>query len=262
LRRALAGSPARWVQLPSAGIEPFVAAGVIDERRQWTCAKGTFGHACAEHALGFMIMAARRMHEHARARSWHGEGEHSRERRLHGCTVVVVGTGGIGAPLPGMLAPLGARVVGVNRSGRQLDGAVRTVTWDRLAEVLPDADFVVLAAAYTAETKGLFDAHMLSLMRPDAWLINVARGGLVDTDALVDALRRKALGGAALDVTDPEPLPDGHPLWSLDDVVITPHVANTWIMGLPELRARITRNVRKFATGEPLEGPVDPALGY
>jgi D-3-phosphoglycerate dehydrogenase len=121
---------------------------------------------------------------------------------------------------------------------------------------------VVVAAAYTPETKGLFDAEMLARMRPDAWLINVARGGLVDTDALVGALRRKEIAGAALDVTDPEPLPDDHPLWSLDDVVITPHVANTWVMGLPELRARITRNVRRFAAGETLEGPVDPSLGY
>jgi phosphoglycerate dehydrogenase-like enzyme len=262
LGRALEASPARWVQLPSAGIESFFAAGVIDPERQWTCAKGTFGHACAEHALGFMIMAARRMHEHARAHTWKGEGPHSREKRLHGSTVVIVGTGGIGAPLPAMLAPLGARAIGVNRSGRPLKGAERTLTWDRLAEALPGADYVVLAAAYTAETKGLFDARMLSHMHSDAWLINVARGGLVVTDALVDALRRGALGGAALDVTDPEPLPTGHPLWSLENAVITPHVANTWIMGLPELRARIARNVRRFAAGEPLEGPVDPALGY
>ncbi|MFN2491119.1 MAG: D-isomer specific 2-hydroxyacid dehydrogenase family protein [Actinomycetota bacterium] len=262
LGRVLESSPARWVQLPSAGIEPFVTAGVVDPSRSWTCAKGTFGHACAEHALGFMIMAARRMHEHARAHAWHGEGPDSRERRLWGCTVVVVGTGGIGAPLPAMLAPLGARVIGVNRSGRPLDGADRTVTIDELPGVLPEADFVVLAAAYTPATKGLFDAAMLGRMAPQAWLINVARGGLVDTDALVAALEDGSIGGAALDVTDPEPLPAGHPLWSLDDVIITPHVANTWVMGLPELCARIARNVHRFAAGEPLEGPVDPELGY
>jgi phosphoglycerate dehydrogenase-like enzyme len=262
LKETLESSPARWVQLPSAGVEPFFDAGAIDPGRQWTCAKGSYGHACAEHALGLMIMAARRMHEHARATTWRTPGTRQPERRLWGRTVVVIGTGGIGAPLPGMLEPLGARVVGVNRSGRPLEGAERTVSISQLASVLPQADYVVVAAAYTSETKGLIDAEMLSHTKPDAWLVNVARGGIVDTGALVDTLERGALGGAALDVTEPEPLPAGHPLWSLENVIITPHVANTPAMGLPDLCARITSNVRRFAAGEPLEGAVDPALGY
>jgi phosphoglycerate dehydrogenase-like enzyme len=103
---------------------------------------------------------------------------------------------------------------------------------------------------------------MLSRMGPKAWLVNVARGGIVDTGALVDALRAKQIGGAALDVTDPEPLPDGHPLWVLDNALITPHVANTWEMALPELRGLVRRNVAHFAAGEPLEGVVDPLTGY
>jgi phosphoglycerate dehydrogenase-like enzyme len=263
LAHALEGSPAAWVQLPFAGIEPFVAAGVVDDKRTWTCAKGIYGESCAEHALAFMLVAAHRMHAHLRATSWTAEDAKSGERRFHAhASVVIVGTGGIGRSLASMLVPFEARVVAVNRSGRRLPEAQRTVTIDRLPEVLPEADYVVLAAATTDETKGMFDAAMLGRMKSDAWLVNVARGALVDTDALVDALEQRAIGGAALDVTAPEPLPDDHPLWSLDNAIITPHVANTWVMGLPALCALVTRNVAKFAAGRELDGLVDPARGY
>jgi D-2-hydroxyacid dehydrogenase (NADP+) len=263
LGRELEASPARWIQLPFAGIEPFVTAGVIDPNRVWTCAKGIYGESCAEHALAFMLVAAHRMHVHLAATRWIAEDDKSRERRFHGrASVVIVGTGGIGRSLAAMLVPFDVRVVAVNRSGREVPEAERTVTIDHLSEVLPGADYVVLAASTTDETKGMFDAAMLARMKSDAWLINVARGALVDTDALVDALVEGVIGGAALDVTAPEPLPDGHPLWSLDNALITPHVANTWVMGLPALRGLVTRNVARFAAGEELEGLVDPALGY
>ncbi|MGH2754375.1 MAG: NAD(P)-dependent oxidoreductase, partial [Actinomycetota bacterium] len=120
----------------------------------------------------------------------------------------------------------------------------------------------VLAAALTDATRGLFDSLMLEYMKEDAWLINVARGGLVVTDDLVKALDYRLIGGAALDVTDPEPLPDSHLLWFLDNVLITPHVANTWDMALPELTALVARNVGRFAEGRQLEGLVDVAAGY
>lgn len=267
LKELLKDCPARWVQLPFAGIESFFAANAIDGDRTWTCAKGIYGPATAEHALALILMAARRLHVHAGATSWAsearlGSGFGASERRLAGATVVIVGTGGIGRSLVQMLAPLGPRIIGVNRSGAELAGAKRTVTADRLGEVLPEADFVVLAAAHTPETHHLIDAAALDALPSHAWLVNVARGGLVDTGALVDALRRGAIGGAALDVTDPEPLPEGHPLWSFDNVVVTPHVANTWDMALPELAALVGRNVRRFAQGEELEGLVDPSAGY
>ena len=267
LKELLADCPARWVQLPFAGIESFFAAGVIEPGRIWTCAKGIYGPATAEHALALILMAARRLHVHAGATSWAsearvGSGFGASERRLAGATVVIVGTGGIGQALVQMLAPLGPRVIGVNRSGRELDGADLTVTSGRLDEVVSEADFVVLGAAHTPETHHMVDAATLAIMREGAWLINVARGALVDTEALVAALAERAIGGAALDVTDPEPLPDGHPLWDLDNAVITPHVANTWDMALPELAALVGRNVRRFGAGEGLEGLVDPGAGY
>jgi D-2-hydroxyacid dehydrogenase (NADP+) len=263
LKQALERSPARWVQLPFAGIEPFVSAGVIDEGHAWTCAKGIYGESCAEHALAFMLVAWHRMHDHIGATRWHPEDSSSTERRFHGqAKVAIVGTGGIGGSLASMLEPFDAHVIGVNRSGRSLAGAQRTVVVAELSEVISEVDFVVLAAATTSETEGLLDEAMFARMNPSAWLINVARGALVDTDALVDALQRRVIAGAALDVTTPEPLPEGHPLWELDDCIITPHIANTWVMGLPALCSLIERNVAHFVAGEPLEATVDPKLGY
>ena len=262
LKELLQTSPARWVQLPFAGIESFVRAGVIDPALTWTCAKGTYGHACAEHALALMLVAARRIHRHVRERTWIQPGLGSPERRLKGQTVLIVGTGGIGRALVPMLRPLGARMLGVSRSGAPVEGIERTATTTALPELAAEADFVVLCAALTPETEGMIDGSVLAAMRSTAWLVNVARGGLVDTDALVAALRGRSIGGAALDVTDPEPLPDGHPLWDEPDAVITPHIANTWDMAIPDLAALLRRNVAAFAAGEPLEGLVDPALGY
>ncbi len=262
LAKLLENSDVEWVQLPFAGIEPFFDADVIDPNLTWTCAKGIYGPACAEHAVALMLAAARRIHVHARAKSWSRLGLDSPEYRLEDRTVVVVGTGGIGAALVPMVEPLGMRVIGVNRSGRALGGAERTVVVDQLESVLPEADFVVVAAAHTEATHHLFDKAKLSAMKSDTWIVNVARGGLIDTDALVAALEAEEIGGAALDVTEPEPLPDGHQLWDLDNCLITPHLANTWAMGLAELPHLVRRNVAARAAGKQLEGLVDPELGY
>lgn len=259
LERVLEGTSIKWVQLPFAGIEKFAEAGVLNPALTWTCAKGAYGPSCAEHAVGFMLAAARRLHVHIPARSWAGQGP---ERRLKGSTVLIVGTGGIGRSLVAMLQPLEPRILAANRSGRPLEGAERTETSDRLAELVPEADYVVVAASLTPATKKMFNRQVLEAMQPDAWIVNVARGGLIDTDALVEVLRERRIGGAALDVTEPEPLPDGHPLWTLDNAIITPHVANTWSMALPELVEMVRRNVTNYAAGRELEGLVDPSLGY
>jgi phosphoglycerate dehydrogenase-like enzyme len=266
LGKTLEDSPATWIQLPFAGIESFWSAGVIDDGHTWTCAKGIYGPSTAEHALALILAAARRLHFHARDRTWAAEGSADMEgspwQRLKDKTVLIVGTGGIGSALTAMLEPLGPRVVGVNRSGRPLSGAELTDSVDSLPALLPEADFVVVAAALTDATRKLFDAEMLACMKPEAWLVNVARGGLVDTSALVEVLRAESIGGAALDVTDPEPLPGDHPLWRLDNALITPHVANTWAMAMPELAAMVERNVAAFARGGALEGLVDTSAGY
>ncbi len=143
-----------------------------------------------------------------------------------------------------------------------MPGAVRTVQVTRLREALPDALVVFVALALTPATTGIVGRAELAAMRRDAWLVNVARGPHVDTGALVEALRGRVIGGAALDVTDPEPLPDGHPLWGLDNCIITPHTADTAEMIERMLNIRIARNVAAFAAGTALTGLVDPAAGY
>lgn len=262
LREILGASVARWVQLPFAGIESFVEAGVIDASHTWTCAKGIYGHATAEQALALVLAAARFIHGHVAIRRWWRRSDGGTHRRLAGTTALIVGTGGIGGSLAAMLRPLGPRILAVNRSGKPLEGALRTAPVDELPGLLPEADWVILAAALTPQTRGLFDGAMLARMRSDAWIINVARGPMIVTPALVEALEGPRIGGAALDVTDPEPLPDDHPLWRVPNCIITSHTANTFEMALPELSLLVRRNVERFASGEPLEGLVDPALGY
>jgi phosphoglycerate dehydrogenase-like enzyme len=211
-----------------------------------------------------MLAAARCFTEHIKATTWRATYAQlgQPERRLKGSTVLIVGTGGIGTALVDMLEPLETRILGINRSGRPLAGAERTGKTEDLGTFLPEADYVVIAAALTDETRDLIDKAAFAAMKPGAWLINVARGGLVDTDAMVEALQSGRLGGAGLDVTEPEPLPDDHPLWDFDNVIITPHVANTADMAIPELREVVRRNVEHFAKGDGLEGLVDVSLGY
>ena len=262
LKDALEGSSARWVQLPFAGIEEFVAAGVLDRTRTWTCTKGIYGYACAEHALTLMLAAARDLRWHLRAHSWRGGGLGAPERLLRGSRVLILGAGGIGRELVHLLQPFEVDTTVVSRSGRSVDGATHVAATEALDDLLPEADYVVLALALTPATEGMIDTRRIALLKPTAWLVNVARGRHVDTDAVVEALQAGRIGGAALDVTEPEPLPEGHPLWTLDNAIVTSHVANTWEMALPELRGMVERNVRAFAAGEPLEGPVDVELGY
>ncbi|MGN9839843.1 D-isomer specific 2-hydroxyacid dehydrogenase family protein [Nonomuraea sp. H19] len=247
----------RWVQLPHAGVERWAGAGVIAEHPTFTAAAGAYGPAVAEHALAMMLAAARGLHRLAGATRW---GPNT-SREFAGSTVAIVGCGGIGRALIRMLEPFGCPVVAVTDRG-EAPGAARVVPRARYREVLPEAGYVVVAAPATPGTRGMFSAREFALMRPDAWLVNVARGSLVVTDDLVAALRAGRIGGAALDVTDPEPLPDGHPLWSLDNVLITPHCANPRPAYWRGLAERVTANVRRFGEGAPLEGRVSPSEGF
>jgi phosphoglycerate dehydrogenase-like enzyme len=161
-----------------------------------------------------------------------------------------------------LLAPLRVAATVVRRSAEPVPGATRTVPTERLTDALAEAKVVFVALALTPETERIIGAPQLAAMRADSWLVNVARGRHVDTDALVTALDDGAIAGAALDVTDPEPLPDGHPLWSQPRCIITPHTADTLEMVERPLARRIKDNVTRFAVGEPLVGVVDPVAGY
>jgi phosphoglycerate dehydrogenase-like enzyme len=251
----------RWVQLPSAGVEQWLRAGKVGGRRAWTSATGAFGLPVAEHALALMLAGDKALHAFARERSWVGEGRHH-VRALEGETVLIVGAGGIGRALIRLLEPFGAEAIAVTRRGRDVPGAARTLSADRVGEVWGAARHVVIAAPATDGTRRLVGAAELAAMREDAWLVNVARGSLVDTDALVEALRAGSIAGAGLDVTDPEPLPDGHPLWELPNALITPHVATPPEAERRHFALRVQENVRRLAAGWPLEGLIDPEGGY
>ena len=257
LAAALEANPGLdWVALPWAGIEPYLE--VLDDRRVWTNAKGVYAEPVAEHALTLALAGLRGLTRYVPARTWESE----EGRNLLGGRVTIVGGGAITRSLLRLLEPFGAEVTVVRRRAEPIDGAARVVTADRLVDALPGADVVVLTLAMVPDTVGLIGAAELDAMESHAWLVNVARGGHVRTDDLVAALGRGSIGGAALDVTDPEPLPDGHPLWSEPRCIITPHVGNTREMGRPLLAARVRENVERYGRGEPLVGVVEIELGY
>lgn len=257
LPAALADGPQlRWVQLPFAGIEGYVH--LLDRERTWTCGKGVYAPPVAEHALALALAGMRHIAGYARAQEWSAPVG----RNLLGARVTVLGGGEITRSFLGLLAPFGAEVTVVRRRPDPVDGAVRTLGLDRLHDALRGADLVMLALALTPATERVIGAAELAVMEPHAWLVNVARGRHVDTDALVAALASGGIAGAALDVTDPEPLPAGHPLWSAPNCIVTPHIANTPEMGIPLLAARVRENVHRFAVGEPLLGLVDVDAGY
>ena len=207
-----AGPELRWVQLPFAGIERFVAAGVFDDGRTWTCGKGVYAEPVAEHALAMGLHGLRSLDAYAAATAWSA----SRGTSLYDGRVTILGGGGITESLIGLLAPFRVATTVVRRQAdRSMPGAARTVGLDRLHEALDGADLVVLALALTPETAGVIAEPELRAMASHAWLVNVARGRHVVTDDLVRALEGDWIGGAALDVTEPEPLPEGHPLWTL-----------------------------------------------
>ncbi|MET4159348.1 D-isomer specific 2-hydroxyacid dehydrogenase family protein [Agromyces sp. PvR057] len=250
-----------WVQLPWAGVDAFAPtlASYRDDGRVWTSAKRSYARPVAEHALMLALGVLREVPRRARAAEWQAD---ERGRSLFGLRVVIVGGGGITEALLALLQPFGVHVTVVRRRDAPVVGAARTVTDAALHEVLGDADLVFLAAALTDRTRGMIGAAELALLPAGACLVNVARGGLVDTDALVAELACGRLGGAGLDVTDPEPLPAGHPLWSLENALVTPHVADTVEMTVPLFAERVAANVAAFLGRGEWIGRIDLHAGY
>jgi phosphoglycerate dehydrogenase-like enzyme len=249
---------ARWVQLPFAGVERVAAAGLLDDARIWTCAKGAYAEPVAEHALTLALAGLRYLPVRVEARSWGipaGTSLYDRE-------VTILGGGGIATSLLEQLAPFRVRATVVRRNPTPMAGAAAVLPVEALADALPGALVVFLALALTPQTTGIIGATELAAMNDAAWLVNVARGAHVVTADLVEALDSGSIGGAALDVTDPEPLPDGHPLWGRQNCIITPHTADTIEMVVPLLAARIRTNVERLTAGDPMVGVVDPAVGY
>ena len=251
-----AGPGVEWIQLPYAGIETFQHH--LDHDHTWTCGKGVYAPPVAEWIMTALLTAFRDIPRYVRASTWPVQDG----KNLLGAKLTILGGGGITESFMELIEPWGCDVTVVRRSTDPVPGAARTLTTDRLHEAVADADAVIVALALTDETRNIVDAETLAAMRSDAWLCNVGRGGHVVTDDLVTALREGVIAGAVLDVTDPEPLTDGHPLWELDNCVITPHVGNTPEMGLPLIADRVRVNVGRWIAGDELIGPVDVGAGY
>lgn len=257
LRAALARAPrVEWVQLATAGIDAILPA--IDADRVWTCAKGAFSDPIAEHALALLLAGLRNVHHYARADSYTAPSGSN----LLGSKVTVVGGGGIARSFIRLLGPFGAEVTVVRRSPVPIHGAATVVDPSGLDEAVRGSRAVVLALALTPETEGIIGRHQLAAMGSACWLVNVARGRHVDTEALVAALRDGIIAGAALDAHDEEPLPDDHPLWRAPNCIVTPHTACTPAMGDALFARRVELNVGRWRDGAPLLGAIDPIGGY
>ena len=246
LRETLDANPQlEWVQLPFAGVDAF--ADLFTRAPLFTSAKGAYSEPVAEHALALSLALARALPRRILAKSWGGKFAVS----LYESRVLIVGSGGIAKELTKLLAPFACPVT-----------VLGSKDIDRLHEELARADFVVLACALTERTRGLFDSIAFGSMKQTAYLVNVARGGVVNTQALIDALERGEIAGAGIDVTDPEPLPDGHPLWNAPNLIITPHTADTDAQVIRMFAERINQNVKAFCGSGEWVGVVDKQLGY
>jgi phosphoglycerate dehydrogenase-like enzyme len=220
-----------------------------------TNAAGVHGPNVAEHVLGSILVFARRLHEGWR-RGNRGEWRHYPAGELQGSTVTVVGLGAIGEAVVDRLAGFGVETVGVRYTPEKGGPTDEVSGFDGIDAALARTDYLVLACPLTDTTRGLVDADALETLPPEAVVVNVARGPVVDTPALVEALRSERIAGAALDVTDPEPLPADHPLWTLENCLVTPHNAGHTPHYYERLADIVAGNVRRLETGEELENRV------
>jgi len=250
-----------YVALKTAGIEGYTAAGLIDDKRLWTNASGFYAEGVAEHALALLLAGLRQIGGAVRAGRWATDLQSS-VQTLRGSTVTIIGAGGIGRALAPRLQACGAEVLAVNRSGAPVPGAHEVLTDDRLPEVWARTDHVVLAAPLTPATRHLIDAQVLEALPAHGWIVNVGRGGLIDQQALYAAARDGRIGGAALDVTDPEPPADDDPLFALGNIIVTPHIANPSGGLTRELAPFVAENLRRFAAGEDLLAPIEAGRDY
>jgi phosphoglycerate dehydrogenase-like enzyme len=218
---------------------------------QVTNASGVHGSNAAEQVLAYVLSFARGL-DHGWLQSQAGTWSHYQTDELYDSTVTVVGMGSIGGAIIDRLAPFGVKTIGVRNSPSKGGDAEEVVGIEQVPEILPRTDYLVLACPLTEQTAQLVDEAALERLPPDSVVVNIARGKIVDTDALHAALQKNELRGAALDVTEPEPLPDGHPLWSHDNCLITPHNAGHTPQYWDRMADIIVENLDRLETDEPL----------
>jgi phosphoglycerate dehydrogenase-like enzyme len=260
----------RWIHSPAAAVHQLMFPELIDSDVLLTNSSEVHGGVVAEHVMSLVLALAKRLPQAARFQQRHMWGQEAlwlgrpRPREIAGATLGLLGLGSIGRRVAKSASALGMRVLAVREHlGKEIpEGVQQVFASSQLDEVLTQSDYVVLATPVTPATLGLMNAARLAKMKPDACLINVGRGPLVDEAALAEALREHKIGGAALDVFKEEPLPSNSPLWDLDDLFITPHTAGITEKLWDRHYALISENLRRYLEGKPLLGVVNKRQGY
>jgi phosphoglycerate dehydrogenase-like enzyme len=263
------GKKLRWVQVGSAGVENCVFPEMVQSNITLTNAKVIQGPEIADHAMALLLSLTRKISELVLRKSredWPLREYQQPDKRpieLNGRTALIIGLGGIGTQIAQRAAAFGMTVIAVDPKEIPMMSFVKaSYPPDRLPDLLPEADVVFMSAPLTPQTQKMLGAEQFRRMKRGAYFIAVSRGRTYDGAALVKALDEKHLAGAGLDVTDPEPLPKGHPLWKFDNVVITPHLAGTSDKFRDRQMALFRENVRRFSEGLPLINVVDKQKGY
>jgi phosphoglycerate dehydrogenase-like enzyme len=246
-----------WVQLPYAGVDAF--ADHLEKKVVFTSAKGAYREPVAEHALMLALALGRKLPTRIKASSWGKREAFS----FYDSKVLLIGAGGISEELTKLLAPFRAEITVVrNNPELPFAGAKKVAGLEKLDNLIPEADLVIVTCALTETTRGLINYQRLSLFKPTAYIVNIARGPIVVSDDLIRALDDGLLAGAGLDVTDPEPLPNGHAFFGREDLILTPHTADTKEIVTRLFATRIEQNVKAFLGNGAWVGEVSPSLGY
>ncbi|SCH43290.1 MULTISPECIES: D-2-hydroxyacid dehydrogenase [unclassified Romboutsia] len=255
----------KWIQLNSAGADKYIKEGVLNKDVILTNATGAYGLAVSEHMLAMLLELLKKLHlyrDNQNKKIWKSEGK---VKSINKSRILIVGLGDIGCSFGKMVKSLGAYTIGVKRRNTLKPEFIDELHLiDNLDELLPSADIVAICLPSTKDTQDLFSKSKIEKMKKGSILLNVGRGNTVDTESLCDALENNHLGGAGLDVIDPEPLPSEHRIWDLENIVITPHVAGGY--NLDETYENIfeisINNLERFINGKKLCNIVDFSTGY
>jgi phosphoglycerate dehydrogenase-like enzyme len=253
----------RWVQFPAAGVESMCYPAFVESDILLTNAQGCYAPQIAEHAFGLLFAITRGIAYHARVRKW---GYDAWPIELRGMTMGIIGLGGIGREIARRAKAMDMRVIAVDAKPMYCERfamaeQVRLVD-DSLEWLCGESNVVAMCAPITPKSRGILGAKQFAAMKPGSWFINVSRGKTVVTSALTEALQSKHLAGAGLDVTDPEPLPADHPLWQMDNVIITSHIAGRSQLGHDRVAKMFVENVKRWTNSLPLLNKVDKSKGY